>query len=133
MTSGKRLRVFNDGVLEADVPNEALTDEAPLYDRPWVEPRNPAADEDPLAVRSGGLFLDGDVGEHARVDELRTEIEAERSPRRTAGQPVGMAPCGLVSLSGEQFLEPLAVSLIPDHFLYDVSRGRNVTPRHDFL
>jgi len=42
----KRLRIFNEGKLEADVPNEALTDAAPLYDRPWVEPKNAAADED---------------------------------------------------------------------------------------
>ena len=41
-----RLRVFDRRRLEADVPNAGLTDEAPLYDRPWVEPRNPAADED---------------------------------------------------------------------------------------
>jgi len=46
VTAGKRLRIFNRGVLEADVPNQALTDEAPLYDRPWVEPVNPAAAED---------------------------------------------------------------------------------------
>jgi len=50
VTAGKRLRVFNHGVLEADVPNEALTDDAPLYDRPWVKPTNAAADEDPLAL-----------------------------------------------------------------------------------
>jgi phosphoribosylformylglycinamidine synthase len=42
----KRLRVFSAGKLEADVPNEALTDDAPLYDRPWVEPANHAAGED---------------------------------------------------------------------------------------
>jgi phosphoribosylformylglycinamidine synthase II len=42
----KRLRIFHDGKLVADVPNEALTDDAPLYDRPWVEPVNPAASED---------------------------------------------------------------------------------------
>ena len=42
----KRLKVWNGDVLEADVPNEGLTDDAPLYDRPWVEPKNPAADED---------------------------------------------------------------------------------------
>ncbi len=42
----KRLKVWNGGVLEADVPNEGLTDDAPLYDRPWVEPKNPAAAED---------------------------------------------------------------------------------------
>jgi len=46
----KRLRVWNGAVLEADVPNEGLTDEAPVYDRPWVEPRNPAADEDVSAL-----------------------------------------------------------------------------------
>jgi phosphoribosylformylglycinamidine synthase len=50
VTEGRRLRIFNEGRLEADVPNEALTDQAPLYDRPWVEPRNPAAEEDVLAL-----------------------------------------------------------------------------------
>src|SRR4029078_1770151 len=43
-------RVYRDGALEADVPNEALTDDAPLYDRPWMEPANPAAAEDVLAL-----------------------------------------------------------------------------------
>jgi phosphoribosylformylglycinamidine synthase subunit PurL len=46
----KRLRVFNEGRLEAEVPNEALTDDAPLYERPWVEPVNPAAQEDVLGL-----------------------------------------------------------------------------------
>jgi phosphoribosylformylglycinamidine synthase len=50
VTADRRLRVFHDGRLEADVPNEALTDEAPVYDRPWVEPVNPAAAEDVLAL-----------------------------------------------------------------------------------
>jgi phosphoribosylformylglycinamidine synthase len=50
VTADRRLRVFNSGVLEADVPNEALTDEAPVYDRPWVEPVNPAAAEDVFAL-----------------------------------------------------------------------------------
>jgi phosphoribosylformylglycinamidine synthase subunit PurL len=51
VTAGKRLRIFNDGVLEADVPNEALTDDAPLYDRPWVPPVNAAAGEDVMTLR----------------------------------------------------------------------------------
>ena len=46
VTAGTRLRIWNGDVLEADVPNGALTDAAPLYDRPWVEPQNPAALED---------------------------------------------------------------------------------------
>ena len=50
VTADRRLRVFHDGALEADVPNEALTDDAPVYDRPWTEPANPAAAEDVLAL-----------------------------------------------------------------------------------
>jgi phosphoribosylformylglycinamidine synthase len=50
VTADRRLRVFHDGRLEADVPNEALTDAAPIYDRPHVEPVNPAALKDPLEL-----------------------------------------------------------------------------------
>jgi phosphoribosylformylglycinamidine synthase len=50
VTADRRLRVFDGGALQADVPNEALTDAAPLYDRPWTEPRNPAAAEDPSSL-----------------------------------------------------------------------------------
>ncbi len=50
VTADRRLRVFQDGALQADVPNEALTDDAPVYDRPWTEPVNPAASEDVLAL-----------------------------------------------------------------------------------
>jgi phosphoribosylformylglycinamidine synthase len=46
VTAENRLRVWNGDVLEADVPNTSLTDEAPVYERPWVEPVNPAAAED---------------------------------------------------------------------------------------
>jgi phosphoribosylformylglycinamidine synthase len=50
VTAEPRLRVFHEGKLEADVPNQALTDEAPVYERPWVMPVNPAAEEDVLAL-----------------------------------------------------------------------------------
>jgi phosphoribosylformylglycinamidine synthase len=54
VTEGARLRVFDRGKLEADVPNAALTDDAPVYDRPWVAPSNPAASEDVLALPAPG-------------------------------------------------------------------------------
>jgi phosphoribosylformylglycinamidine synthase len=61
VTGDGRLRVFHEGKLEADVPTPALTDEAPLYDRPWVTPRNPAAEEDVSRVAApadlGGALL----------------------------------------------------------------------------
>jgi len=50
VTAERRLRVFHDGALEADVPNDALTDDAPIYDRAWTEPVNPAAAENVLAL-----------------------------------------------------------------------------------
>jgi len=46
VTSDGRVKVFKDGKLEADIPASALTDEAPVYNRPWVEPKNPAEDSD---------------------------------------------------------------------------------------
>jgi phosphoribosylformylglycinamidine synthase II len=38
VTAGDRLKVYDHGVLVADVPNRALTDEAPVYRRPMLEP-----------------------------------------------------------------------------------------------
>jgi len=38
VTSGDRLKVYQRGVLVADMPNRALTDEAPVYRRPMQEP-----------------------------------------------------------------------------------------------
>jgi phosphoribosylformylglycinamidine synthase len=46
VTDDGRVRVFKDGKLEADIPARALTDEAPVYDRPWLEPKNRAEDQD---------------------------------------------------------------------------------------
>src|SRR6185369_14158648 len=34
----KRMQVIHNGVMVADIPVEALTDEAPKYDRPMTEP-----------------------------------------------------------------------------------------------
>src|SRR6185436_16586462 len=58
VTAEKRLKIYDGGVLQADVPNQALTDEAPVYDRPWVKPANPAAAEDVSA-----LAAPADLGE----------------------------------------------------------------------
>ncbi|HEX6216502.1 MAG TPA: phosphoribosylformylglycinamidine synthase subunit PurL [Vicinamibacterales bacterium] len=38
VTDGTRLKIYERGVLVADVPNHALTDEAPVYRRPMQEP-----------------------------------------------------------------------------------------------
>jgi phosphoribosylformylglycinamidine synthase len=46
VTGDGRVKVFKDGKLEADIPASALTDEAPVYNRPWIEPKNPAEDSD---------------------------------------------------------------------------------------
>jgi phosphoribosylformylglycinamidine synthase II len=39
VTEGSRLKIYERGTLVADVPNRALTDEAPVYQRPMEEPQ----------------------------------------------------------------------------------------------
>jgi phosphoribosylformylglycinamidine synthase II len=46
VTGDGHVKVYKDGKLEADIPASALTDEAPVYNRPWVEPKNAAEDRD---------------------------------------------------------------------------------------
>jgi phosphoribosylformylglycinamidine synthase len=43
VTEGQRLRIMQHGTVVADVPNRALTDEAPVYARPAQEPADLAA------------------------------------------------------------------------------------------
>ncbi|MGH9947643.1 MAG: phosphoribosylformylglycinamidine synthase subunit PurL, partial [Pyrinomonadaceae bacterium] len=40
VVEGDRLRIIHNGVLEADLPVQALTDEAPRYERPMASPRS---------------------------------------------------------------------------------------------
>jgi phosphoribosylformylglycinamidine synthase len=54
VTGDRRLRITNGGVVEADVPIEALTDSAPVYDRPHVKWVNPAASTDVLSLPPPG-------------------------------------------------------------------------------
>lgn len=50
-TDDLRFRVWHDGVEEANLPIKDLGDEAPIYDRPWVEPAaSPALTETDLAA-----------------------------------------------------------------------------------
>jgi phosphoribosylformylglycinamidine synthase len=58
VTTDSRLRVKNHGDVVADIPNAALTDEAPLYKRPMTEPAY-LADAQQLSL--GTLGSPGDV------------------------------------------------------------------------
>ena len=53
--------------LEADVPNEALTDKAPLYDRPWVDAHEPRGGRRRLSRSS----LPKTLGRHGSSSSLR--------------------------------------------------------------
>jgi phosphoribosylformylglycinamidine synthase subunit PurL len=58
VTSGGRLRVLEHGKLVADIPNSALTDDAPLYRRPMTPWEPPVARSKPghISFRSTGDF-----------------------------------------------------------------------------
>jgi phosphoribosylformylglycinamidine synthase subunit PurL len=60
VTSGGRLKVLEHGKLVADIPNSALTDDAPLYNRPMVPWEAPVSRSKP-----GHIFFRG-VGDFTR-------------------------------------------------------------------
>ncbi len=53
VTSGNKLRVLEHGKVVAEIPNPALTDEAPLYNRPMARWEPPVAREMPESVALG--------------------------------------------------------------------------------
>ena len=56
------LRVKDHGKVVAEIPNRALADEAPLYDRPYTKPYRPAPLEGPpLPARSSRAQLEADL------------------------------------------------------------------------
>jgi phosphoribosylformylglycinamidine synthase subunit PurL len=54
VTSGSRLRVLEHGKLVADIPNSALTDDAPVYHRPMEPWSAPVSRSKPQSVRFRG-------------------------------------------------------------------------------
>ncbi|HEY8669405.1 MAG TPA: phosphoribosylformylglycinamidine synthase subunit PurL, partial [Terriglobales bacterium] len=59
--SESRMRVLEHGEVVADIPNTALTDDAPIYHRPLERWEPPVAREMPEHIKLGGRFL----GEHS--------------------------------------------------------------------
>jgi len=55
VTSGNTLRVLEHGKVVAEIPNPALTDEAPLYKRPLARWEPPVPREMPEHIRLGGV------------------------------------------------------------------------------
>ncbi|MBI4852354.1 MAG: phosphoribosylformylglycinamidine synthase subunit PurL [Acidobacteria bacterium] len=49
VTDTKHLRVFHSNILVADIPNSALTDEAPIYNRPMQAIDNPQPSKEEIA------------------------------------------------------------------------------------
>ena len=54
VVEGDRLRIVHNGVLEADLPVMALTDEAPKYERPMTPPSPKSKSESPKGVDDVG-------------------------------------------------------------------------------
>jgi phosphoribosylformylglycinamidine synthase len=69
VVEGDRLKIYHHGKLEADMPVQALTDEAPKYERPMADSRREEV------VRRG----DAETQRRGETNEARDEISA--SPR----------------------------------------------------
>ena len=120
VTEGGTLRVYDQGKLEADVPTAALTDEAPVYDRPWVEPVNPAAAEDVLALPASSdagavLVVDVDTA-RSRVPE-GTRLALHERIRAAVAMLPGVSSAGLsriTPVSGAGWSGPIELPDRPD-------------------
>jgi phosphoribosylformylglycinamidine synthase len=55
VTTDNKLRVLQHGEVVAEIPNEALTDDAPVYNRPLARWEPPVSRELPEAVKFGGI------------------------------------------------------------------------------
>jgi phosphoribosylformylglycinamidine synthase len=68
VTSGNRLRVLHHGELVADIPNEALTDDAPVYKRPLQRWEPPVEREMPrhIQLNAAGEFTGHLFTEHLK-------------------------------------------------------------------
>jgi phosphoribosylformylglycinamidine synthase subunit PurL len=62
VTDDQRLRVIHKGEIVADIPNTALTSEAPRYDRPRAEPQTKPADKTAEQVAMTWGALCGETG-----------------------------------------------------------------------
>ena len=71
-----RLRIFHQGELVADIPNLALTDEAPRYNRPMAEVAVPPAEDVTPKVAAGLKALAGKVGSDQVMNEVLVRLLA---------------------------------------------------------
>ncbi|HEV2276244.1 MAG TPA: phosphoribosylformylglycinamidine synthase subunit PurL [Acidobacteriaceae bacterium] len=74
-----RLRILHHGVLVADIPNQSLTDDAPLYHRPVGEWKAPVPSDPPAEVLERLNFLEEGSGATLAgkyADELRALLAA---------------------------------------------------------
>src|ERR1700680_788604 len=59
VTTGNKLRVLQHGEVVAEIPNQALTDDAPVYNRPLARWEPPVPREMPEHIKLNGANLDG--------------------------------------------------------------------------
>ncbi|HEV2470133.1 MAG TPA: phosphoribosylformylglycinamidine synthase subunit PurL [Candidatus Sulfotelmatobacter sp.] len=86
--SGNTLRVLEHGKLVAEIPNPALTDEAPVYKRPLARWEPPVAREMPDAVRQGLIpQFDGGPNGTAEAVPLHDSSFHNSNLKRLLGSP----------------------------------------------
>jgi phosphoribosylformylglycinamidine synthase subunit PurL len=76
VTDDRRLRVIHKGEVVADIPNTALTDEAPRYRRPMADAAAPPPDDITPKVVAGLLRLASQVGEGEVMNSVLARLIA---------------------------------------------------------
>ncbi|HKI27274.1 MAG TPA: phosphoribosylformylglycinamidine synthase subunit PurL [Candidatus Sulfotelmatobacter sp.] len=91
VTTDNKLRVLEHGNVVAEIPNQALTDDAPVYKRPLARWEPPVAREMPAQIKLGSATVrEGhDFSRAAKVSQENTASAAEgRGPQRLKPQSI---------------------------------------------
>jgi len=81
VVEGNRLKIFHNGNLEADLPVDKLTDEAPKYNRPMLEPKNFKKEKNNESINDAGIntaVSDNSSGHHRKAKEGENTKEQNR-------------------------------------------------------
>jgi len=94
VTADNKLRVLEHGKVVAEIPNQALTDDAPVYKRPLARWEPPVPREMPGHIRltSVAQLSVGELGEGHDFSRAVAPAESDAALAAEGGEPQGLKP-----------------------------------------
>jgi phosphoribosylformylglycinamidine synthase subunit PurL len=102
VTTDNKLRVRQHGEIVAEIPNQALTDDAPVYKRPLARWEPPVPREMPDHITLGGLAAvrEGQAREGHDLSRAVSTAERNAASAAEASEPQGLKPSSSGNANG---------------------------------